>query len=99
MSGVHGYPPSAMAIAVFIMEEFHLTYRGAAAYLNGHRDKLKTMGLNNVPSKSTIHRNSTKISDEYYRQMHFKVIKGIATGTWPEILAGFRCANLSHGSA
>ena len=89
VSGVHGYPPRAMAIFVFIMEEFHLTYRGAVGYLNGHREKLKAMGLNKVPSKSTIHRNSAKISDEYYRQMHFKVIKGIVTGNMAGDSSGF----------
>ena len=89
VSGVHGYPPRSMAIFVFIMEELHLTYRGAVGYLNEHREKLKAMGLSKVPSKSTIHRNSAKIPDKYYRQMHFKVIKGIVTGNLAGDSSGF----------
>ena len=46
VNGVHGYPPRTMAIVVFIMEEFHLIYRGAVACLNKHREKVKAMGLN-----------------------------------------------------
>ena len=89
VSGVHRYPPRAMALVVFMMEELYLTYRGAVGYLNGHRDKLKAMGLNKVPSKSTIRRNSAKIPDGYYRQMHFKVIKGIAIGNLAGDSSGF----------
>ena len=40
------------------------------AHRNEHRYKLKAMGLNKVPSK---HRNTAKIPDEYYRQIHFRV--------------------------
>ena len=72
-----------MAITVFVTEGFHLAHRGAVAYLNRHREKLKAMGLNKV-HKSTIRRNSTKIPDEYCRQVHFKVIKGIATDNLAE---------------
>ena len=78
-----------MAMVVFMTEEIYLTYRGAVGYLNGHRDKLKAMGLNKVPSKSTIRRNSAKIPDGYYRQMHFKVIKGIAIGNLAGDSSGF----------
>ena len=50
--GDHRCPPRAMAIVVFMTEELHLTYRGAVAYLNEHRYKLKAMGLNKVPPKT-----------------------------------------------
>lgn len=89
VSGVHGYPPRAMAIVIFMMEELHLTYRGAVGYLNGHCEKLKAIGLDKIPSKSTIHRNSAKIPDGYYRQMHFKVIMGIVTGNIAGDSSGF----------
>ena len=37
VSGPHGYPPRAMAVIVFMMEDTHLTYRGMVGYLNDHR--------------------------------------------------------------
>lgn len=89
VSGVHGYPPRAMVIIVFMMEELHLTYRGVTGYLNAHHQTLKKLGLNKVPSKSTIHRASVRIPESYYRQVRFSVIAGIVAGNIAGDYSGF----------
>ena len=58
-------------------------------YLNEHRQTLQKLGLNKVPSKSTIHRASARIPESYYRQMHFQVIAGIAAGNLAGDSSGF----------
>ena len=89
VSGPRGYPPRAMGVIVFMMEELHLTYRGMVGYLNEHRQTLQKLGLNKVPSKSTIHRASARMPESYYRQMHFRVITGIAAGSLAGDSSGF----------
>ena len=89
VSGVHGYAPRSMAVIVFMMEELHLPYRGMVGYLNAHRKTLEKLGLNNVPSKSTIHRVSARIPESYYRQMHFRVIASIVAGDLAGDSSGF----------
>lgn len=61
--------PRALVKCVLLMIEEKKTLRDMVAYLHAHPDVLKAMGLEKVPSKSTLSRALRKIPQTYLRKV------------------------------
>ena len=86
VSGICGYAPWSTAVITFMMDE---TYQGMVRHLNAHRKILEKLGLNSMPSKSTIHRASERIPKSYYRQMYYQIVVSITAGNLTGGSSGF----------
>ena len=75
-----------MAVKIFMMDK---TCQGIVVYLNTHRKTLEKLGLNSVLSKSTIYGASARISQSYYRQMHFHIVTSMPPGDLARDSSGF----------
>ena len=80
LGGMTAYPPSAMIVVCIIMEAERRTYRKMVGYLRNNPDMAVKIGLQRIPSKSTVARAYGLIPDWYLMEVHRMVIEDMAAG-------------------
>ena len=69
--------PKALAKCLIVMIEEKKPYRDMVSYLHANPDLLEEMGLDRVPSKSTLHRAARRIPQRYLRRVSSEVLKDV----------------------
>ena len=76
LGGMTAYPPSAMAAVCIMLEAEQTTYRKMVGMLRNSHIMAARMGLNKIPSKSTIARSYGLIPEWYLVQVHQSHLRG-----------------------
>ena len=69
--------PKALTKCVIVMVEDKKSYRDMVSYLHSRPDLLKLMGLESVPSKSTLCRAMRRIPQRYLRKVSSAVLDAV----------------------
>ena len=80
LGGMSAYPPKIMAVICIIMEAERKTYRKMSGHLLANPELVAKLGLNTVPSKSTIARSYGLIPESYLYEVHKRVIACLTAG-------------------
>lgn len=75
--GKLGYAPKAMAMVTILHESMDKTCREMEAYLRHNPEIAKKIGLDSIPSKSTIQRTMKRIPEEYLDRINRKIVEKI----------------------
>ena len=89
LGGMAAYPPSAMAAVCVMLEAERTTYRKMVGMLRNNRHMATLMGLQKIPSKSTIARSYGLIPEWYLVAVHQTVIRKVDTGSLAGDSTGF----------
>ena len=81
LGGMTAYPPCVMASVCIMPEAQRTTYRKMVGTLRNNGDMATKMGLDKIPSKSTIARAYGLIPEWYMAEAHRIAIREVGTGS------------------
>ena len=81
LGGMTAYPPGAMAAVCIMLEAQRTTYRKMVGILRSNGVMAARMGLDRIPSKSTIARAYGLIPEWYLAEAHRIAIREVGTGS------------------
>ena len=64
------YNPRSMAMIALLKMKFKKDYRSLESHLRARRDLLEIMGLNEAPSKSSIHLSLKRMPEPYLKKLN-----------------------------
>jgi hypothetical protein len=69
-TGRKPYNPRGMAMVALLKVKLKMDYRSLESHLRARRDLLKIMGLDEAPSKSTIHLSLKRMPESYLKKLN-----------------------------
>ena len=97
LGGMTAYPPGAMAAVCIMLEAQRTTYRKMVGILRNNSAMAAKMGLEKIPSKSTIARAYGLIPEWYLAEAHRIAIREVEADSWQQTVPDTRTCGLSGG--